>query len=134
MAQDILLNNFQITTAHEKDDHPVKGGFQSPTAATITAKLSGADAGATVTVWVQSSIDGDVFFDVACFQLNSTVPKVVCVDGKKSITAPVDLLDKGLAINSVQEGFLGESFRVKTRSDGTFTGTTLTIGVATKNG
>lgn len=129
----VTLCNQAITT-------PVTGlvsepaeGFGDVTALTVVAQFVAMGGGTAVDLWVQTSIDqGVTWIDIAHFSwAAASVVVAVNVSGLVSITAPVAITDGGLAVNSVREGILGDRYRTKITSIGTYAGgTRATVNVS----
>lgn len=130
------LANFQITAAAAGVVSDPLTGFGKPSAATITGRFTYvASAATSVTVWVQTSIDGGAtWWDIACIQFTTaSANKYLGVNGQASISPAVDLSDGSLAINTAIHGLLGDRFRTKVTSVGTYgAGTTLTVDIETR--
>lgn len=120
------LGDFQIGSASTQIG-TVQANFQGINAASFQVRLSGGTGGTNIRVYIQTTLDqGQSFFDIAAV-LFTTIPGVEVVnvsalDALTTVTAPTD---GGLADNTVLNGPLGDQFRVKVISTGTYTGGTL---------
>lgn len=118
----VSLCDLAVTTALTGATTSVKDGFGDVTALTVTAQFTRIGGGATVDVWVQTSIDqGVTWIDIANFHwTTASAAQAVNVSGLVSITAPVAITDGALAANTVREGILGDRYRTKITSTGTY--------------
>jgi hypothetical protein len=122
----------QIATASGQTVGTGVSGFGNPQALTIQARFTYvASAATSVTAWVQTTIDGTNWIDIASFGFTTASSAVVVnVSGTSSITTPTAITDGSLASNTIQQGILGSSYRVKYTSVGTYgAGTVLTVDV-----
>lgn len=124
-----LIDQHPITAAEAAaTTTPVKGlgGIGGVLAVFDFHRASG---GTSVSAWLQTSIDGTTWWDVAAvgFTTSSAV-KVANVSAMAAVTGALVLTDGSLAANSVVDGALGTQFRVKYTSVGTYgAGTYLSV-------
>lgn len=89
--------------------------------------------GTSVDAYLQTSIDGVNWIDIANFHfLTTTASAIYNLSSLTAKTTAVVPTDGALAGNTVVDGILGSQFRVKMVTVGTYTGTTtLTVDLAT---
>jgi hypothetical protein len=130
------LAALQITTATTAAVTSPVSGLGKPQAASITARLAYvASAATSITARVQTSIDGGAtWWDVAAFQFTTaSASSYVNISGLKEANVPVALSDGTLAANSSLNGLLGDRYRLKYDSVGTYgAGTTLIVDIETR--
>ena len=80
--------------------------------------------GTTATYYVQTSVDaGTTWIDVATFAFATTaLTKVVNLTSRTAVTTLYTPTDGSLADNTVKDGILGATWRVKRVTVGTYTG------------
>ena len=89
--------------------------------------------GATVDVYLQTSIDGGLtWIDIQEFHFTTASGRVVQnTSSLTPIVTPYTVTDGALANNTVKDGILGDQFQVKVVTTGTYGGvTTLSIDIA----
>lgn len=131
----VTLCDLAVTSALAGTTTAVKDGFGDVTALTVTGQFTRIGGGATVDVWVQTSIDqGLTWIDIANFHWTvASAAVAVNVSGLVSITAPVAITDGALAANTVREGILGDRFRTKITSTGTYdAGSRVAINISSR--
>jgi hypothetical protein len=120
------LGDFTITSASTQVG-AVQPGFAGINAATLQVRLSGGAGGTKINVYVQTSIDqGQSFVDIANIAFaNTPGVSIVNLSALDKLSTPTAPSDGTLADNTVLDGPLGDQFRVKVISTGTYTGATL---------
>lgn len=110
-------------SAQVSDETPVLDGVNH---ISLEAKFVRAGGGTTCKVWIQTTLDGGTtWFDIACFAFTTTTAnKLHSVTNFPSTpmtpgTAPVD---GALADDTVLSGVIGNQFRTKMTTTGTYTG------------
>ena len=99
------------------------------------AKFLYGAAGTTVKCWVQTSIDGGTtWIDIMNFAFTtSAATKVSAVTAFVALAAAVAPTDGTLADNTILNGLIGDQFRLKYTTTGTYTGaTSLEVDITTK--
>lgn len=92
------------------------------TAISLTAKFVRAAGGTTAKFWIQTSVDGLVWADIANFAFTtSSLNKAAAVTESVAHTHAT-ILDGTLGDNLILNGYLGNRFRVKYTTTGTYTG------------
>lgn len=101
---------------------------------TIYANFVYGSGGTACKVYVQTTIDGTNWFDIACMAFaTTTAKKLLSVSSSGDYTTPATLTDAALADDTVMSGVLGQQFRVKVVSTGTYAGaTTITVDAELK--
>lgn len=102
---------------------------------TLEATFVYGAGGTKVTAYVQTSLDAGVTWtDIACFTFTTAAAKKISkVSVYAAVAASVTPTDGTLADDTILDGVLGDQFRVKTKSTGTYTGaTSLTITATAK--
>lgn len=99
----------------------------------VQGALAYGAGGTTVDAWLQTTIDGTNWIDIANFHFTTGAGRFVYnLNGQTPVTTEYTPTDGSLAANTCKDGILGSQFRVKYQSTGTYTGTTvLTVDVAT---
>jgi hypothetical protein len=126
-ALQIAGSDFSITTAGTQPGTPVTG-FAGINALACKVTLSGAaTAGTKINVYVQTSLDqGQTWMDIVNVAFaNTPTSQVYNVSALDKVTTAVTPGDGTLADNTAVDGVLGDQFRAKTVSTGTYTGATL---------
>lgn len=128
----VLLDTTTITAAVTgSTSTPVYAGIDAPTSVSWQAILAYGSGGTTVKAWLQTSLDGGAtWFDIANFAATTAnLTKVGSVTTAIAPgTNPATPTDGSLADNTTNNGILGQLFRVKYTTTGTYAGgTTLRI-------
>lgn len=90
---------------------------------TLQAVITVAGGGTTAKAWVQTSIDGGVtWMDIANFAFTTSTATRAYHLTAAAVTSIATPSDATLADNTAVNGFLGEQFRVKLTTTGTYTG------------
>lgn len=95
----------------------------------LLAKFVRAGGGTTTQAWVQTSFDGGTtWMDIATFAFTTTTATRLFNLTAAAVTSIATPTDGSLADNTCVNGFLGDLFRVKLTTVGTYTGaSSLTI-------
>jgi hypothetical protein len=90
--------------------------------------------GTTLKAWVQSTIDGINWYDIACFAFTTANKRrMFNLIARTPVTAIATPGDAALADDTAVDGILGHSLRVKYTSTGTYAGgSTLTVAAVTR--
>ena len=97
-------------------------------AATFFARLAYGSGGTDCTVYVQTTLDGTNWFDIACFAFTtSSASRLVNLSGLTPVSSLYTPTDGALSDNTVKDGLLGHRFRVKVTSTGTYANTSLSV-------
>jgi hypothetical protein len=93
----------------------------------LHARFAYGSGGTTCKVYVQTSLDqGTTWFDVACFAFTTAgLTRVMNLSAMTPVTTPQAPADGGLADNTALDGPLGDRFRAKVVSVGTYAGPTV---------
>jgi hypothetical protein len=103
----------------------------SPQDLTLQANFIYGSGGTAVSAFVQTSIDGLVWCDIANFTFAGSSQRYVFnLSSLTPVTSQYTPTDGTLGANSAVDGVLGHLFRCKTTSTGTYANTTLTIDAA----
>jgi hypothetical protein len=82
-----------------------------------------AGGGTTAKAWVQTSLDGgSTWMDIASFAFTTTTATRAYHLTPAAVTSIATPTDGSLADNTAVNGFLGDRFRVKLTTTGTYTG------------
>lgn len=112
-------------------------GFGGCTLLHIQQKFAYGSGGTNVTSYVQTSFDeGATWFDIAAsrFTTSAATRMYTVQSGALAGTASTTPGDAALTIDTTLQGFIGDRFRVKYISTGTYAGaTTLTVTAAVKS-
>lgn len=135
-AHAVSLCTVQITTAVTGSAQTSVSGFGKPQSLTVQASFTYvASAATSADVYIQTSADSGVtWYDVADFQFTTaSANKYGNYTGMTAVTTPVALTDGAISTNTGINGFLGDRFRCKVTTVGTYgSGTTLTVNVFTR--
>ena len=128
-----LLCSTAVTTAVTGSIQTPQTGFGKVTALTIQAAFTYvASAATSCDAYIQTSLDGGTTWaDIANFHFTTaSATNIVNVSGLTAVTTPTAITDGSIANNTVQQGILGDRYRVKITSVGTYgAGTTLAVNV-----
>lgn len=123
MAQQVLLDTITIPAAgtFTTPPNPVLGHV---TYCLLQAKFLYGAGGTTVKAYVQTSCDGGLtWIDIACFAFAlAAATKISKVASTTALTAGTTPVDGALTDNTILDGVLGDSLRVKYIVTGTYTG------------
>ena len=122
-----ILSQTTITTAVTSALSPViTFSRQPPRRATFQANFVYGSNGTNVTAYVQTSFDGgSTWSDIACFQFTtSSARKAANLSSATPVTTLASLTDGSLTANTCVDGLIGDRFRVKYSSTGTYAGST----------
>ena len=94
--------------------------------ATIQATFLYGAGGTKVTVYIQTSLDGEAsWFDIACMTFTTAAAKKISsVKALTVVAASYTPTDATLADDTIKDGLLGNAYRVKYTSTGTYSGAT----------
>lgn len=101
-----------------------------PRLCALQARFAYGSGGTSATYWVQTSLDGGTtWIDVACFAfLLAAATKAANLSAATPVTTVYAPTDGTLGNDTVKDGLLGDRFRVKRTTVGTYAGaTTITI-------
>jgi hypothetical protein len=91
----------------------------------IHCVLQYGSGGTTVDAWIQTSIDGSFWMDVAqCHGALTNLSQYFNLHNQATVTTPLALTDGTLAANTSVAGIVGPWWRVKYSSTGTYAGNT----------
>lgn len=106
------------------------GRVESLTAEAIFTYGSG---GTNATAYLQTSLDGGAtWIDIYCFQATTASMSRVVHLTAAAVTTPATPGDAALTANTVVNGILGNLYRVKVTTTGTYAATTLAVWVTLK--
>lgn len=127
------LGSFNVTTAGTQTGDWVED-LEGLIAACLQARLAYGSGGTSVKVYVQTSLDqGSTPIDIACFTF--TTASAIKARNLSALTpkaADVVPTDGTLTDDTSADGVLGDRFRVKVVSVGTYANTTLTVGAVVR--
>lgn len=87
--------------------------------------------GTSADAWVQTSVDGTTWTDVANFHFTTASARFLFnVSSYTAVTTEYVPTDGTLAVNTAKDGIVGPWWRVKYTTVGTYAGTTLTVDAA----
>lgn len=103
-------------------------------AATLEARFAYGSGGITCKAYVQvTHDDGITWDDIACFAFTTASDtKKVNLSGLTPVTTPVTPTDGAKADNTVQDGFLASSMRVKLATTGTYSNSVLSVKLSAR--
>lgn len=129
----ISLGDITITTAGTQTATAVTG-FDGALAANVQMRFAFGGAGTNAKVYLQTSLDeGTSWIDIACAVFTTAaLVKVYNFSGLTAKTTPATPTDGTLADDTAVDGILGDRFRVKVVSTGTYTGTILSVRISAR--
>lgn len=104
---------------------------QVPPSITVQCKFTYGSGGTSADVWVQTSLDGAAWTDVANCRFTTSSARVVYnLSALTPVTTQYVATDGTLAANTAKDGIIGPSFRLKYTTVGTYAGaTTLAVDI-----
>ena len=98
-------------------------------AATITARFAYGTGGTSAKAYVQTSLDaGITWIDIACFAFTTASGiRVINLSGLTPVTTAYAPTDGAMADDTVKDGILGSSMRVKLLTTGTYANTVMSV-------
>lgn len=125
----VLLPATTITTAVTGLVGPTVAPRRVPTALLIEAAFVYGSGGTTAKAWVQTRSAGGTWRDIMAFAFTTaSVKKWSGVHAAIALAAVIAASDAALADDTILNGFLGQEYRVKYTTTGTYAGnTTLTL-------
>lgn len=127
------LGSFNVTTAGTQTGDWVED-LEGLIAACLQTRLAYGSGGTSVKVYVQTSLDqGSTPIDIACFTF--TTASAIKARNLSALTpkaTDVVPTDGTLTDDTSVDGVLGDRFRVKVVSVGTYANTTLTVGAVVR--
>jgi len=127
----IVIINTVITTAISGVVFGLTTGLYSMKSLNVVGALTYGSGGTTIKAWIQTSLDGGLtWFDVANMAFTTaSASKIVGISayaGTVLASSAVGVgTDAGLADNTVIQGVLGDRFRMKLTTTGTYAGNTI---------
>jgi hypothetical protein len=126
------LGDYALTTAvtgeviTESDDAAYIDGLEGMLAASIQIKLAYGANGTTLKVYVQTTLDqGATWVDVACSAFTTaSATKIINLSGLTPKTTAATPTDGSMTDDTALDGVLGDRWRVKITSVGTYSGST----------
>lgn len=105
------------------------GDLEGMLAASLQVRFAYGSAGTTCKVYVQTSLDqGTTWCDVCSVSLTTaSATKIVNLSGLTPKTTAASPADGALADDTCLDGVMGDRWRVKVTSTGTYAGTTLAV-------
>lgn len=105
------------------------GDLEGMLAASLQVRFAYGSSGTTCKVYVQTSLDqGTTWCDVCCVALTTaSATKIVNLSGLTPKTTAATPGDGALADDTCVDGILGDRWRVKITSTGTYVGTTVAV-------
>ena len=97
---------------------------------TVQANFTYGSGGTNATVYIQTSLDGGTtWVDIACWQFTtSSLRQVANLSALTPVTTLYTATDAALTVNTAKDGVIGNLFRTKTTTTGTYaTSTTLRV-------
>ena len=123
-----MLLNQTITTALTNATGTVLQvqGQMGVESVTLQANFTYGSGGTNATVYIQTSFDGGgTWVDIACWQFTtSSLRQVANLSALTPVTTLYTATDGSLTANSAKDGMLGNLFRTKTTTTGTYAGNT----------
>lgn len=126
----VSLGDFTITTAVTAavgDSSYASVDLSGVLAASFSFRLQWGSGGTTVRAWAQTSLDqGTTWIDIACVLFGTASEHaVINLSGLTPKTTQVTPTDGALADDIAVDGILGDRFRIKYTTTGTYAGSTV---------
>ena len=125
-----MLANISITTALTAAvTQALQTKDGNPEAVLLQANFTYGSGGTTASAWVQTSVDqGVTWIDIANFSFTTASARTTFnLSALTPVTTQYTPTDGSLTANTAKDGQIGNLFRVKTTTTGTYVGTTLRI-------
>lgn len=131
VANATSLCSVAVTTAQTGVAQTAVTGFGTPSSLTIQGRFTYVASSATsADVYVQSTVDGTNWIDIADFHWTTASASQVVNVTNAALTTPTAITDGSLASNTVLQGVLGAQYRCKVTSVGTYgAGTVIAVDV-----
>jgi len=102
-----------------------------PDTLAIQANLIGGSSGSSIALYVQTSLDkGANWIDIASLAFTTAATRVVVnLSSRTPVTTPLVATDGSLATGQ-KDGILGDQFRTKLTTTGTYSGTTIAVDIS----
>jgi hypothetical protein len=102
-----------------------------PPSISVQCKFTYGSGGTSADAWVQTTLDGSTWTDIAnCHFTTASARVVYNLSSSTPVTTQYVATDGTLSANTAKDGILGTSFRVKYTTVGTYAGsTTLAIDI-----
>lgn len=121
MTATVTLLDAAFTTAvTAKVYGPYESGLSAVRSLTLFADFDSGTGGTTVKAWVQTTIDGDNWLDVASFAFTDADAQRAYHLTNVAVTEIATPTDGSLTDNTSVNGLLGTAFRVKLTTTGTY--------------
>lgn len=109
-------------------------GQKLPLSIGAQCKLTYTSGGTAVTVWIQTSFDGGATWcDVMVFAFATAAARKFGAVNRQTAVTPVAVTDGSGAADAKTDGVVGQLWRAKYTSTGTYAGTTLQIDLLGEN-
>ena len=123
------LGSFSITTAGTTTGDWTTASLEGMLAMLVQLRFVYGSGGTTVRAYLQTTIDGSVPIDIACVLYGTATENAAlnfsALTPKTTAVVPAD---GALTDDTAVDGILGESFRLKVVSTGTYAGSTSLTG------
>jgi hypothetical protein len=118
-----------ITTAVTNTASDAGATLTGVTSAMIEAAFTHGSGGTSVTAWVQTRLPSGAWLDVACFEFtDATATKLATVSARTPVTTMYTAT--ALTAGQVKDGIIGDAFRVRRTTVGTYAeDTTLIVSI-----
>lgn len=129
-SQRVTLLSRSLTTAVNSTATDWVGATCSPTALVCEAVFVRGGGGTDATFYLQTSLDGGTTaIDIGCFYFQTTTAsKIFTLSALTPVTTIYTPTDGSLTNNTVKDGIIGDCFRLKYATQGTYT-TNSSIGI-----
>lgn len=126
----VLLPLTTITTAVAAGLSTAVTGLAGATSLSVQAMLTYGSGGTSIDVYLQTSLDGGTtFFDIAEWSFTTaSATRIHSVRAQTVVAANYTPTDGSLSANTIKDGLIGDQFRIKYVTVGTYAGgTTLLV-------
>lgn len=119
--------DFSITAAGTLTPNAPSTGFAGINALACQVRFAYGSGGSNVTAYIQTSLDsGQSWIDIMAIQFTTSGGvQILNVSALDKVTSPVTPTDGALSPGTVVDGILGDQFRAKVISTGTYAGGSL---------
>lgn len=125
MVAELLNEAIAAAVTAVTPDGEFSRGFDRVESLTLHATFTYGSGGTNATAYVQTSLDGGAsWVDIACFQFTTSSAKRAYHLTAAAVTSIATPSEGSLAANTAVNGLLGDRYRVKLTTTGTYAGGT----------
>ena len=125
-----LLDAVAITTAGSVTSPVLSSGSGAPGSLMVQVDFVYGSGGTSGKVWLQTSIDGTSWCDIANMTFTTaSKSRIMTLSADTPITTPYAPTDGTLADDTVKDGIIGEIYRCKYTTVGTYAASSLSVQI-----